>query len=206
MKMSEGKVICAFCRTPYATSNNEEIKRINKLIDKGNAEALYTLGGCYENGFGGLSQDYQRGNELYLKAGELGCANGYFNLGNAYEKGRGVEMEVNKKKAKHYYELAAMGGSVSARNNIGLLEYRIGNQHRAFKHFIMAARAGHETSLDAVRIGFRNGLVTKDVYASTLRAHHESQIEMKSDAREKSALSVTIHGVNYVNTNLVKMK
>ena len=47
--------------------------------------------------------------ELLLKAGELGCAKAYFNLGFAYYSGsRGVE--TDKKKAHYYYELAAWVG------------------------------------------------------------------------------------------------
>jgi len=183
MKLSEGKNFCAFCRTPYATSKEEELKRINILLDKGNAKALYTLGGCYEHGFGGLSQDYQKACELWLKAGELGCADGYYNLGVAYEEGMGVEDDKNK--AKQFYELAAMGGSISARHNLGALEYRAGNQRRAFKHLIMSARAGHENSLDVIKHGYMKGFVNRDEYANTLRAYHERQQELKSDMREK---------------------
>ena len=49
-----------------------------------------------------------KGYELYLRAGELGCHEAYCNLGISYDDGLGVEMD--KKKAKHYYELAAMNG------------------------------------------------------------------------------------------------
>ena len=48
------------------------------------------------------------------------------------------------------------------------------------------ARTGDVKSLEAVRIGFRVGHVTKDQYANTLREHQKSQDEMKSDARDKA--------------------
>ena len=54
-----------------------------------------------------MSQDHQKANELWLKAGELGCAEGYYNLGVYYRDGNGVEVDL--KKAKYYFELAAMG-------------------------------------------------------------------------------------------------
>ena len=74
----------------------------------------------------GMPQDYEKANEeLYLRAGELGCSDAYYNLGLAHENGRGVE--VDKKKAKHFYELAAMNGSVDARYNLGCFEERAGN-------------------------------------------------------------------------------
>ena len=36
------------------------------------------------------------------------------------------------------------------------------NEHRAMKHFIIAARAGFKLSLDRVREGYMNGTVTKE--------------------------------------------
>jgi len=79
-----------------------------------------------------------------------------------------------------------MNGSITARNNLGCTEGKAGNMDRAMKHFILAARVGHERSLNNVKIGFRSGVVTKDVYASTLR-YQQIQDEMKSDERDKAA-------------------
>ena len=61
----------------------------------------------------GMPQDWAKANELYLKAGELGCADAYFNLGDAYDTGTCVD--IDKKKAKLYLKIAAMNGCVSAR-------------------------------------------------------------------------------------------
>jgi len=126
---------------------------------------------------------------LYLKAGELGCPGAYFNLGQAYNEGR-RGLEVDNKKTKYYWELAAMSGYVPARHNLGCLDGQAGNERRAMKHYIIAAKAGDEKSLNAVKIGFMNmkGLVTKDEYASTLRAYHERQKEMKNNERDIAAL------------------
>ena len=155
-------------------------------MEKGNGEAFHQLGGYYDQGLHGMPQDQQKANELYLKAGELGCARGYYNMGVHYSIGRGVE--VDEKKAKHYYELAAIMG-LSVRYNLGIMEEKAGNDHRAMKHWIIAAKAGNEKSLDAVKHGFRVGDVTKDEYETTLRAYHERQKEMKSDARERAEAS-----------------
>ena len=185
MHMSEGKDLCAFCRTPPATSDEDVIKRLKNLMDKGNAESFNHLGGLYAQGINGMPQDIQKTIQLLLKAGEIGCAQAYYNLGISYDNGRGIE--VDKKKAKHYYELAAMKGDVHARYNLGCAEWEKGNLHRAMKHFIMAAKAGYEKSLDNVKQGFKSGLVTKDEFAATLRAYHERRKEMESDAREEAA-------------------
>ena len=61
-----------------------------------------------------------------------------------------------------------------------------GNHHRAYKHFILSARAGDKDSLDTVKKGFVRGIVTKDEYASTIRAYHQRVNEMKSDDRDKA--------------------
>ena len=48
-------------------------------------------------------------------------------------------------------------------------------------------------SLDLVKKGVVNKLATKDEYESTLRAYHECQTEMKSDARDLAADFQTQH-------------
>ena len=85
--------------------------------------------------------------------------------------------------AMHYWELAAMSGHVQARHNIGNLEGRAGNEQRAFKHLMIAARSGARESLEEIKIGFMRGMVTKEEYENTLRLHHERQKEMKSEDR-----------------------
>ena len=55
------------------------------------------------------------------------------------------------------------------------------------KHFMVAARAGDNKSLDKVKQGFMRGFVTKDEYGNALRTYQERQDEMKSDTREAAA-------------------
>ena len=177
--------LCPFCKTPPPRSNEEEVERVKKLMEKGNADAFNQLASYYADGIKGMPQDWTKANTLYLKAGELGCALAYFNLGCSYDVGRGVE--VDKKKAKHYYELAAINGSLHARHNLGATEYNNGNHQRAMNHFLISASAGYEKSLDAVKRGFMDRNVTKEEYANTLREYQKSLDEMKSEARDKAA-------------------
>ena len=186
MMMSEGgKQLCPFCRELNAFSDNEHVKRTKKLMKAGNAEAFNMLGGCYSIGEMGMPIDWVKAVELYLRAGELGSAGGYYNLGCSYRLGDGVE--VDQKKAKYYFELAAMHGHIKARHNLGCSEKQAGNLHRAIKHMIMAAKAGDEVSLNTVKHCFMQGIVKKDEYANALRAHQQRKDEMKSDARDKAA-------------------
>ena len=95
-------------------------------------------------------------------------------------------MEIEKKKAKHYWEFAAVNGSVKARHNIGVMEGQDGAHQRSMKHFILAARAGYKDSLNVVKGGFMNGHITKEEYSNTLRAYQKSQDETNSEARDKA--------------------
>ena len=183
-KKNEEINMCPYCRTPPHISDEDYVERIDKLMKNGNADAFCVYAGDFLLGRLGLQQDQVKANELLLKAGELGCAAAYHNLGNSYYAGRGVE--IDEKKAMHYYELAAMNGNLKARHNLGATEYDAGNYARAFKHLILSARAGYKLSLDNVKKGFMNGYVTKEEYANTLREYQNSQDEMKSKARDKA--------------------
>ena len=185
---SRGKVqLCAFCREPdsYFITDDEEIQRINKLIKNDIADGYHALAGAYITGNLGLPQDRKKGNELMLRAGELGCAESYFNLGIYYLLGKGGE--VDKKKAKHFFELAAINGGVHARNNLAALEAQTGNYYRAMKHYIIAAKAGDKASLDPVKMFFMKGFISKDEYANILRANQKCHDETKSAQRDKAA-------------------
>ena len=179
-----GKIsLCAFCREPNPSSDEEIITQTKKLMEAGNAHAFYNLAGCYAAGDKGMPQDFEKANELWLRAGELGRAEGYCKLGFSYVKGYGVQ--VDKNKATHFLELAAKNGSVHARHNLGYMDQEAGDNTRAFKHFLLAARAGYKDSLDQVKVGFVHGIVTKDEYENALRAYQSRQDLMKSDDRDK---------------------
>jgi len=178
MQMNEEKYLCPFCREPNANSDEEHIKRTKKLMEKGDAEAFGFLAFSYGTGNNGVPQDHQKANELYLKAGELGSSEAYYNLGISYGQGRGVEEDI--KKANYYFELAAMGGDIHARFHLGVSEGKAGNEHRALKHLFIAARAGDKRSLDIIKKAFMKGVVTKDEYAHTLRTYQKIRSEMKS--------------------------
>ena len=181
---SKNMKLCPFCKTPPAKSEEEGLGRLKKLMEKGNADALNSRAGEYAQGIYGVPQDWAKANELRLKAGELGCAAAYYNLGISYHIGRGVE--VDKKKSKHYFELAAMNGDIDARHNLGVMELIAGNHQRAYKHFMLSARAGCKGSLDTVKEGYMEGHVIKEDYANALREYQKRQDEMKSDARDKA--------------------
>ena len=110
-------------------------------------------------------------------------------MGRSYDEGLGVEflVESDEKKAMHFYELAAISGDVNARYNIACTLGQNGDKKQAFKHALISASAGHQSSLDEVKNGYNNGDVTKDEFERTLRAYQERQDETKSEMRDKAA-------------------
>ena len=178
---------CPFCRTPSPKSIEEENKRARKRMQAGDAEAFNMVAGHYVDGTRSMPQDWAKANELYLKAGELGFAGAYHNLGNSYYDGRGVE--VDKKKAVHYFELAAMGGrgNEAARHNLGNIEGQAGNHDRALKHFMIAVKYGCNYSLETIRVMYSCGNATKDDYIRALRAYQTYSAEIKSKQRDEAA-------------------
>ena len=176
---------CPFCRTPAPTSEEEYIARLKKRVEAGDAHAMFSFGCDYYEGSRGLPRDETKALELWHKAGELGYAGAYFNIGNAYYNGRGVERD--NKKADHYYELAAMGGDPLARHSLGNSEFRAGNWDRAIKHYIIAAGDGYNDSVKMIQKLYRAGHATKDDYSKALRGRQVYLDEIKSPQRDQAA-------------------
>ena len=181
---------CPFCRTPAPTPK-EAAEQNKKRMEIGDAVAIYSLGCNYSNGLHGLPQDHAKALELYHRAGELGYAGAYHNIGCAYYEGNGVERD--EKKAIHYWELAAMRGHVTARHVLGCVEEDAGNLGRALKHYMIAAGCGYTDSLNAIKQMFMNGGVTKDDYVKALRAYQAYLVEIKSPQRNEAAATDEIY-------------
>ena len=176
---------CPFCRTPAWISDEEYDGWLQKRVEVDDAEVIYTLGCNYREGDYGFPQDYDKAFELFVRAGELGHAKAYCNIGHAYENGNGVE--IDEKKANHYYKLAAIEGDVNARHNLGNNERRAGNMNRALKHYMISAGGGMDNSLKEIQELYTNGYATKDDYAKALRAYQAYLAEIKSTQRDKAA-------------------
>ena len=176
---------CEFCRQMDADTDEERLGQIQDLVvNKNDPDAMEILARYHAMGEMGFRQDFVEANKLLLKAGKLGNPEAYYNLGNSYYRGLGVEKDV--KKARKYWELAAIGGNVCARINLGDEDGSQGNVQRAYKHFMIAARAGEKEGLDNVRIGYQRGFVTKDDYAEALKEYQKREEEMKSEMRDEA--------------------
>ena len=176
---------CPFCRTPTPSSEKEMINRYKKRMELDDPMAIHSLGSFYREGLYGFPQDYTKALELYLRSGELGYTEAHCFVGYAYLHGDGVE--VDEKKAKHYWKLASMRGNVNARYNLGIAEHNAGNLDRAFKHFMIAVRGGHAMSLNEIKEMYSKGHAAKDDYTKALQLYQAYLSEIKSVQRDKAA-------------------
>ena len=176
---------CPFCRTPFNYTDEETVLRNKKRLELDDPIALYNQGCEYDNGMNGYPQNHTKAIELWHRAGELGFANAYRNIAYAYAHGEGVV--VDKNKAKHYWELSAIGGDATARHNLGSTEARAGNYDRALKHWMIAARDGFTTSLNHIQTMYFKGHATKDDYTTALRSYQTYLGEIKSKQRDEAA-------------------
>jgi hypothetical protein len=186
-EMKEGNIKqwCALCRVPYPRSKKELVQRYKQRMKQNDGEAFYALGCAYRDGEYSLPKDEKKTSELLIKAAELGSTDAHHTMGRVYYHGKGgVEKDIEK--AIHYWKLAAIGGHEVARCSLGMIEMSNDNFYRAMKHWMIAARSGYDKSLKLVGEGYKAGHVTKDEYASTLRAHKDAQDEMKSEQRDEA--------------------
>jgi len=92
---------------------------LSRLSDEGegrflsNAQTTFDTGFNFLKGRGGVDRDYQQAAEWFSKSAEQGHADAQYNLGELYNKGRGVKK--NKKIAQKWYKAAAEQGHVKAK-------------------------------------------------------------------------------------------
>ncbi|MEI6847264.1 MAG: tetratricopeptide repeat protein [Chlorobiaceae bacterium] len=108
----------------------------------------FNKGVMYENGKGGVTQDYVEAARWYRLAAEQGYAQAQCNLGLLYESGKGVTQDYAE--AARWYHLAAEQGHAQAQFNLGLL-YKSGrgvtqDSAEAERWFRLAAEQGYASN------------------------------------------------------------
>ena len=181
---------CAFCRTPTPSTDEEIIDQLNRGVERKDGESMHQLALHYNYEKHGLKKDSAKALKLLLEAGQYGSAHAYYIAGNFYKDGDCVEKVM--KRAKHYWELGAIGGSIHARHNLGCSEDEARNRKRAYKHFLISAKAGHENSLKAIKMGVKHGFVTKNDYREAIRLYQKQHDDTRSAMRDEASKYVGI--------------
>jgi len=129
-----------------------------------------------------LEGDYTTAFKYLTKAAKLGDSAAHYQLSTMYSNGRGVEGDVEKE--VHHLEQAAIAGDPDARHNLGCHEWRNGRFERAVKHWIIASNLGDDDSIQRLKQCYAVGVVSKEEFTATLRAHHAAVDATKSPQRE----------------------
>ena len=169
---------CPFCREPVPDTEEERDKRRMKRIEANDPVAL-----CHE----GMVQ-YKKGNyvkafEYWTKAAELGDVESHYRLAGMYRLILEHVVEENIGKIMYHLEEAANGGHPVARYGLGCEEYNNDNISRAVKHWIIAATQGDNESIKMLMTAFKEGDLSKEDLAATLRAHKAAVDATKSPQR-----------------------
>jgi TPR repeat protein len=167
---------------------NESLERLNNHIKANHVNAYFSLRTAHLYGDEEMEvpRNPETGLQLFLRGGELGSAESYHQVECIHHYGMGVEKD--KKKAKHFYELAAIGGDVGSRHNLGVFECQVGNMGKAIKHFNIAAGFGNTASLTNVKIFFMNGgHSSRDDCQQALLSYQQYVEEVRSDQRDEAA-------------------
>ena len=181
---------CPFCNAAVPSSNVELKKQLMARIEKYNdPEAINIVGCSYNSGMYDFEINYDTAVTYWRRGSELNSAQAHFNLGTAYRTGRGVD-PIDLNQTIHYYQCAAMEGHELARYQLGTVDYNRGKRGRAMRHYMIAARCGHDDSLKKVKEGYRLGLVTKEDFANTLRCFQAEVNEIKSEQRERAKVAM----------------
>jgi TPR repeat protein len=158
-----------------------------KRAEANDAASICLLANGYYCGQIGGQPDRGKAMELYIRAAELGCSKAHYNLADIYKEGGDL------KKAKFYYEAAAMAGDEVARNNLGTMEAHSRNMEQAVKHWMISASAGHCDAMDNLLMAFNDGRVSRETMDSTLTVCNNACAEMRSEARDAYILEYIVN-------------
>lgn len=130
-------------------NSNYMIKDIRNEVEKGNAEAMYTLGLHYRKG-DGIRKDANEAVRWCRKAAEKGFAKAQYLLGEYYYRGYGVQKEYSE--AVNWWRKAADQNFAEAQYYLGMC-YDNGfgvpqNSNEAVKWYQKAARNGNRKAKD----------------------------------------------------------
>jgi TPR repeat protein len=109
------KILSALKESSEKISQIQDIDVLKKQSAKGEAEAQFRLGVCFDKGEG-ITRNNKQAVLLYEKAASQNHAYAQNNLGVCYEQGHGLEK--NFEKSKMYYQEAIRFGHVNAKNNL----------------------------------------------------------------------------------------
>jgi len=136
---------CPLYRAPAYKSDAEFLSRLQKHVDKGNADAQYMLGQVHNGGQMGLRKNLKRAFQFYALAAAQGHAPAQCAIGISYHLGEGCDVDLEA--PAMWLQRAAEQGLPGAQFNLGLALYAgdgvAQSYAEAVKWWRLAAAQGH---------------------------------------------------------------
>ena len=195
-------IIPAFAASPeQPNSVPSDQNSLQTLIDnanKGDANAQFNLGRCYDKGVG-VEQDYNEATKWFTKAAEQGNVKAQGILGFMFNEGQGVTQDY--KEAMKWYKKAAEQGDAPSQFMTGLMFYEgqgVKQDYKeAVKWYTKAAEQGFAGAQCVLGLMFRDGQgVTRD---------YKEEVRWLTKAAEQGQAEAQLDlGVCYYNGQGVK--
>mmetsp|Transcript_29251 Transcript_29251/g.64488 ORF Transcript_29251/g.64488 Transcript_29251/m.64488 type:complete len:349 (+) Transcript_29251:586-1632(+) len=177
---------CPLCRETIPRTTEEELIRLRQKMESKKAYAFFLIGEKYQFGLDGLKKNERKAFEHYLCAADLGHVYAKLKVALSYLVGNSDVVEMDVEEATDYLVAAAKEGCVEARFLLGAIEHSTKeDKSLAYKHWGISASFGCDRSMNSIKRGFDEGLVTEDEYERVKRHHQKANDEMKSEERNK---------------------
>ena len=193
------EMTCPFCRVPVPDDsspeekNRENLTRLQKRANSGDAEALKNMALHYKDGSLGLPKDEGKFMEMALRASSLGIAEAHYELATVFlDEAKFTPTDLSM--ARVYLKKAAKGGHILSHHKLGAIERVMGHEKRAVRHWRIAAAAGHKPSADFLVECFQDGLITKESLEESMRARYDASKAFRSEERDQHFEYVKSHG------------
>jgi TPR repeat protein len=156
------------CGVPV--NKNKAVELWRQASDNGFGPASLSLGKIYEflsQNYESVPQDFHKAAELYLKAGEWGVPEGWYNLGCMYNTEKLERIQLNK--AMGYWEKSAAMGHAWSQYNLGFYYTQGGpgvQQNRTLgeKWLREAANNGHGKAIYVLSESYNTGAKVGDTF------------------------------------------
>ena len=181
--------LCPFCRQPGPKNDEEQLQLIYDRIeirdDRDFTIALTKLGYFYENGECGLPQNLTKAVELYKKAYDLGDPDAAWNLYHVYHHHYPDQKEEQMEFLRRGETLGNLecieilrGLAIRAAGSNSMVPE---NYKEVIRLVTKAASLGGNTR--NLMIAYKKKHISKDYFATILRAHQAANDEMKTIQR-----------------------
>ena len=174
--------VCPFCRHAGANSDEELLQllydRIQKRDERDYTTALIVLGNAHRKGLYGLPQNIKKGEELYQEAYDLDDPDAALKLAAYYT----AHYPDQKEKQMEILRRGETLGNIQCMETLACLAINANEYRDATRLLMKVASLGGDTR-NLIKC-YRNKYMSKEDFATILRAHQAANDELKTERRE----------------------